>query len=214
MAYICQMQDFYEKIRLRLQQELPGERAHQQMVPTLSSGQRIKFKYETPAKKGAVLILLYEDEGVLKFPLIQRPVYDGVHSGQVALPGGKFEPGDADLFYTALRETQEEIGVPLSQIQVLGALSEFMVSASNHLVLPVIGYIKAVPQFIPDKQEVEEVFSAEITSLILKESIKSKIIQTNHGHSLMAPYFDIQGRVVWGATAMMLSEFVTIIHEL
>lgn len=208
------MQDFYEKMRRRLQQPLPGEVSHLKMLPTLNGGQRVKFRNETPARRGAVLILLYEEKGEIKFPLIQRPVYDGVHSGQVALPGGKFESGDIDLFQTALRETEEEIGVSRNQIEIIGAMSEFMVSASNHLVLPVIGVTSILPQFVPDQKEVDEVFSAEISSLIKSENIKSKIIQTHHGHSLLAPYFDIQGRVVWGATAMMLSEFVTIINEL
>lgn len=205
--------DFIEKLRDKLSHTLPGTEAHNLMIPRLSSGDRIRFDSPTNPKKGAVLVLLYRRGDGFSFPLIQRPTYDGVHSGQVAFPGGKHEPDDPDLHFTALREAQEEIGITPSQVEILGNLSEFYVGASNHLVLPVVGYYKTTPVFVPDDYEVDEVIEAPLRELMDQERRKEKEIVTHHGYRLQSPYFDIRGKVVWGATAMILSEFAEIIRN-
>lgn len=207
------MEDLIGKLQTRLKHPLPGIDAHNRMIPK-SVKDRVSFNHKGQPRKGAVLILLYEDAGRIWFPLIQRPLYEGVHSGQIALPGGRYEDSDSDLIETALRETHEEIGVPASEITVIGHLSEFMVSASNHLVLPVIGYAGSKPTFQKDDYEVDEVIEVPLEELLDENRIKEKEIITAHGFRLHSPYYDVQGKVVWGATAMMLSEFVQIINDL
>ena len=208
------MKDLIGRLQQRLQHPLPGKPAHEKMLPKVPGGNRVKFKNSGAPRKGAVLILLYENDGKIHFPLIQRPLYEGVHSGQIALPGGRYEEDDSDLIATALREANEEVGVPTREVNVIGQLSEFMVSASNHLVLPVIGYSVSKPSFIPDPREVDEIVEATLDELLDSGRLKEKEIVTAHGYRLRSPYYDIQGKVVWGATAMMLSEFVELIREI
>lgn len=203
-----------DKIRSRLSHPLPGHEAHSLMMPRLASGKRLNLQPGGAPRKGAVLLLLYEKNGELYFPLIQRSVYPGVHSGQIAFPGGKHEEQDEDLYHTALREAYEEVGVEQQAVDIMGTLSEFFVSASNHLVLPVIGFYPSVPVFKPDPIEVDELIEAPLSELLNKKLRKSTEIVTPQGYKLVSPYFELRGKVVWGATAMMLSEFVEIIHEL
>lgn len=201
---------FLEK---RVQSTMPGDVAHQKMKPNLANGAPLKIKHSTPPRKGGVLILLYEDEGIVRFPLIQRPNYEGIHSGQMALPGGRYEEEDQNQFQTALRESHEEIGVDQGKVEVLGSLTEFFVAASNYMVLPVIGKIDFKPNFVPEPREVQEVVTPPITHLIDPNRLKEKEIIVRNGFKMNCPYFDLEGRTVWGATAMMLSEMVEILEE-
>ena len=127
---------------------------------------------------------------------------------------GKWEPGDVDTVHTAKRETEEEIGVPAANIEVIGSLSEFFVGASNNMVLPVVGTVDSKPKFIPDQHEVSDVLEASLETLLDDSTRKEKIIEVGlDKFQLQSPYFDIQGRVVWGATAMMLSEFKEVLKD-
>lgn len=202
--------DFLEK---RLQSKLPGADAHNLMLPKMTNGAAIQMKHANPPKEGGVLVLLYEESGIVKFPLIQRPSYEGIHSGQMALPGGRMEEEDEDLIMTARRETREEIGVPEADIKVIGNLSPFYVGASNYNVLPVIGTLKSNPSFLADPREVEEIITPQLGDLVVPDRVKSKVITVRDGIDLQCPYFDLEGRTVWGATAMMLSELSFILRE-
>lgn len=201
---------FLEK---RLQSGLPGSEAHERMVPKMTNGARVSMKHSTPPREGGVLILLYEEDGKVRFPLIQRPDYEGIHSGQMALPGGRKEQQDDGLITTALRETREEIGVEEKHIDVVGSLSTFFVGASNYNVLPVIGKTSTPPSFIPDPREVAEIITPSVEHLIDPSRLKKKDIVVRNGVRLDCPYFDLEERTVWGATAMMLSELVVILQE-
>jgi 8-oxo-dGTP pyrophosphatase MutT (NUDIX family) len=205
-----ELKGFLEK---RLQKELPGGIAHELMKPRLPDGSPLRLKNSKPPKEGGVLILFYENDKKANFPLIQRPKYEGIHGGQMALPGGKYEKGDDDLVMTALRETREEIGVPEEKIEVIGSLSTFFVAASNYIVKPVVGVIHEHPIFVPDPREVEEIITPSIDQLIDSTLLKEKELIVRNGYKLQCPYFDLEGRVVWGATAMMLSELVVILKE-
>src|SRR5438876_130094 len=108
-----------EKLSKRLLEPLPGNAAHEPLRATPLGQIKPKFEHQLPPKPGSVLILLYEEEGKIKFPLTKRPEYLGTHSGQVSLPGGKAEPGE-DYLQTALREGEEEIGVLSSEIKIIG----------------------------------------------------------------------------------------------
>lgn len=197
----------------RLAMALPGQQAHDIFRATPIGDVKPLFDHKDPPRPGAVIILLYEDEGVFKFPLIKRPEYFGAHGGQVSLPGGKTEPGE-DAIQTALRECEEEIGVKQDQITVLGKLSDFFVIPSNYIVTPIIASITPKPFFIPDPFEVSRVLEAHVHDLAAEHVVKQKEILAAGKYRMMAPHFEIENEVVWGATAMMLNEFRVVLREL
>jgi 8-oxo-dGTP pyrophosphatase MutT (NUDIX family) len=208
------MQQFFQQLENRLQQPLPGEAAHNLMASTVRTNVKFKMKPNDETRQSAVLILFYPDEGALKLPLILRPVYNGVHSGQVALPGGRKEESDKDFIETALRESHEEIGIAPEEVKILGSLSDLFVFASNHLVRPVVGYYAQKPTFNVDPREVDQLIEVPL-GMLLDKSIRGITNMVVSGNiEIAAPYFGISGYTVWGATAMILSELVTIIDEL
>lgn len=197
----------------RLNKDLPGDSVRNIMRPSLLSGKSIQITHNEKPRKGGVLILLFNYGGNAYFPLIQRPVYEGVHSGQIALPGGRFETSDKDLVETALRETEEEIGISRDVIQVVGTLTECYVAASNYDILPVVGIIKGKPTFIPDPKEVKGIITPSLLQLVDRENQKETVMTVSNGLRLKSPYFHLENQVVWGATAMMLSELVAVLQE-
>jgi 8-oxo-dGTP pyrophosphatase MutT (NUDIX family) len=207
------MEQFIEALHKRLQEPLPGQRAQSRMIPELDRDVRFKIKPRPDARHGSVLLLLYPQEGAFWFPLMQRPTYEGHHSGQVSLPGGKSEPADPDRIYTALRETQEEMGIPMEEVRVLGTLSELYIPPSNFVVLPVIGYMPVPPLFVPDPLEVEQVLEVPLKDLLEENLIKFTDAPPGARFRIQTPYYPLQERVVWGATAMMLSEFIMVVEE-
>src|SRR5687768_8138000 len=191
----------------RLKLELPSALAHDLLRAVPVGPLLPKFKTEAPPRPGSVLILLYEDDdGEITFPLIKRPDYPGAHGGQVSLPGGKAETGE-DAVQTALRECEEEIGVAQAGINVLGRLSDFLVIPSNYLVTPIIASINPKPIFKPDPFEVSRVLEARLDDVIADHAVKEKEILAAGKYRMMAPQFEVEGEIVWGATAMILNEF-------
>lgn len=201
-----------ERLSNRLLQALPGALAHEPMRAVPVGDLTPNFQHKLPPKPGAVLILLYEEDGHIKFPLIVRPEYPGAHSGQISLPGGKAEPGE-DAIQTALREGEEEVGIDRTKVEVLGKLTNFFVIPSNFLVTPIVGVIKD-PVFRADPREVSRIISCTLFDLLLEGAIKKKEITAAGKYRMMAPHFEIEGEVVWGATAMMLNEFRTVLLEI
>jgi len=217
--YLCNMSDtsgieLIDRLQRRLLDKLPGKEAQWQMAASHRGDTEFDFNFNGPPVKSSVLLMLFERNGDYYFPLIQRPDYTGIHSGQIGLPGGKEEPQDKNRIATALRETEEEIGVDTSKVLIIGELSELYVQASNYNVLPVVGYLSEIPEYNPDPTEVSEVIECNVTDLIKEEIKKEKELIIRNKYKIIAPYFDINNHVVWGATAMMLSEFVTIWKEI
>jgi 8-oxo-dGTP pyrophosphatase MutT (NUDIX family) len=128
----------------------------------------------------------------------------------MAFPGGRYEKTDEDLIRTALREAQEEIGIKASDVQILGQLTELFIPPSNFFVLPVIGKLSYRPDFYPDPREVEAVLEVSLNEM-MDETIVGSTLLDVRGVSIDAPFYDIQGHQVWGATAMMISELLTVI---
>ncbi len=202
-----------EMLKQRLQQPLPGPEAHEPLRAVPAGTLKPKFEHKLPPRPGSVLILLYERDGEIRFPLTKRPDYLGTHGGQISLPGGKAEPEES-IVETALREGEEEIGIDRSKIRVIGTLSEFFVIPSNFMVTPVVGYLEETPQFVPDPMEVVRILSGSLTALLKPDAVQTKEILAAKMYPMMAPHFEIEGEVVWGATAMMLNEFRLILQSL
>lgn len=205
---------FAEKLSWQLQQPLPGYEAQYKMAREFREHPLDTERYHTNARLGAVLILFYPNDGGINTVLIQRPTYEGVHSAQVAFPGGKKEETDKDLIETALREAEEEVGINCNKVAVAGELTKLYIPPSNFLVTPVVGFCNERPNFIPQQKEVEEVLEVNITTIMQEDIIAEKIIHLPHNISLNVKYYDIQGKTVWGATAMMIAEMNELLKRL
>lgn len=207
-----QIDQLKEILTRALQNPLPGKEAHLNMSPQPVDLRRFSEKIPVAHRKSGVLLLFYPEKGSGFFPLIKRPVYPGVHSGQVALPGGKVEPEDPDVIYTALREAEEEIGIDADKVEVLGKLSDLYIPTSNFLVTPVIGFLSNTPTFIPEQKEVSRIIKTEVRSIFEPQIRKRTYLELGRGVRLDTPYFDIDGEIVWGATAMILSELLHLLE--
>lgn len=196
-------------ISKKLELELPGTAAHGRMMSYgRKSAREVRAEGLQP-RIGAVLMLLYPDRGQWHTVLIERPKYEGTHSGQIAFPGGKQEDSDKDLVETALRETEEEVGVSPSMVNVLGELTELYIPPSNFLVQPILGFASEKPNFVADPREVEVILETPVEEFFIPGNKKEKdIFLPNYNMSIKAPYFDVHQRTVWGATAMMIQEFI------
>ena len=205
---------FIEQLEGLLNEELPGEEAQFSMAPVTRKRLTEVSKENYNPKQSAVLILLFPDANSVKTVLIQRGKYEGVHSGQIAFPGGQYEEGDADLKQTALREMFEEIGIASDKVSVIGCLTDVYITPSNFLVKPFVGVVQEKPDFIIDSKEVATVIPVDLFGLNNKEIRKEKSILQSGGFKIKTPYFDIEGFTVWGATAMMISELNAVVKQI
>lgn len=158
------------------------------------------------ARQAAVLLLLWPRDNELRFVLTQRASQLRGHSGQVSLPGGRRDPDDADHAATALREAEEELGVPASDVRVLGRLDSIYIPPSNYLVHPVVGALDRPPRFRPRAAEVAEVLQVSLAQLLDPQRKRVSLRRVN-GRALRIPWYAFGRQMVWGATAMLLSEF-------
>ena len=186
-----------------LKKALPGKKAHLKMIPASRRGE---FEEIRAGIRSAVLLLLYPNQDSLQTVFIQRPHYDGYHSGQISLPGGKFDPEDGDLLGTALREAKEETYIQKESIEVLGPLSPLYIPPSGFQMTPFLAVAPIRPDFRIDPTEVEGLIEADI-DLFNDSNLKEKEILLHDGRSIVMPYYDINGSVIWGATGMVMSEF-------
>ncbi|PKP26345.1 MAG: coenzyme A pyrophosphatase [Bacteroidetes bacterium HGW-Bacteroidetes-2] len=195
--------------------ELPGEKFQYKMAP-IERLQELKRKAleMNIAKKAGVLALFYPDyQEQAKLILILRKTYTGVHSAQVGFPGGKFEILDTSLEDTALRETQEEIGVPKKDITIFKKLTQMYVPPSNFIVQPFLGITEKTPNFILQETEVEALIEVAISHFMEDSILISKKITTSYATDLDVPAYLLNNHVVWGATAMMLSEIRQLLKQ-
>lgn len=191
--------------------ELPGIPAQEKMAPYLRAELMAEFEVQT-YKKSAVLILLYPDgDGNARVVFTKRNVYEGVHSGQISFPGGKFEDGDINVIQTAIRETEEEIGVRLENKKVLGRLSTVKVPVSGFEIFPVVGYVNEIPTFIPDKTEVKQILEIPMESLFTMNT-DIDVFPGSSAMKIKAPYYPIENEKLWGASAMITAEFLEVVR--
>jgi 8-oxo-dGTP pyrophosphatase MutT (NUDIX family) len=203
---------FKNKVTSELE-NLPGQDAHELMMPSLRRSMPMDLSLIPDAKLSSVLLLLYPHQGQLYFPLTKRHDYKGTHGGQISLPGGKHE-GQESRIETALREAEEEVGVPKDQIEVMGELTEMYIPPSNFKVLPVLGFLDERPTFVKEAYEVESILEVSIDEVFNTDNHKVMDIPVRNMTLKNTPYFDIQGHVVWGATAMILSEMATLLRRI
>lgn len=175
--------------------------AHMKMAPMT----RNMFKHDKPPREAGVLALLYPDPE-LHIVLTRRNEGLRGHSGQISFPGGQRDAHDISFTATAMRETCEELGICGDDITVLGTLSQIYIPPSNFNVYPTVGYIGEIPEFIPNPFEVSEVFSAPLTNL-LDARYKQEEEWDFQNVRVKIPFYNLNGHKVWGATAVMLSEF-------
>lgn len=199
------------KLKESLNAGLPGPAAHIKMAPAhrdhlISISRGPEF-----ARKSGVLILLFPDEqDEISTVFIKRMEYEGVHSGQIAFPGGKSEDSDPDIIATAIREAEEEIGVKKESIQVVGRLSDLFVPPSNFIISPVIAQTPACPAFIPDMTEVAEIFTVPLRYFLNQDNSGEYKINYRNNLNISVPGFSYKNHLIWGATAMILSELLHI----
>ncbi|PWD97976.1 NUDIX hydrolase [Marinilabilia rubra] len=201
-----------ERLKQLLNTPLPGEKAQEIMAPEVRHPGPWGSGPEN-ARFSSVLILFYPKNGQWYLPLIQRPLYNGAHSGQISFPGGKQEEQDAGFLETALRETHEEIGVEPARVIHLGALTRLYIPKSNFFVYPQVGWMHGAPSFIPDPMEVDEVIEVSLDELLDESCVRTFTYQSG-GLNVSAPYFGVSGKRIWGATAMILSEILEVIRRL
>ncbi len=205
-----------KKIFNELKSELPGLSSHIKMTPYQRKSAKEAIDSNLNPRIAAVLILIYQKDESIFFVLIKRKDYDGHHGGQVSFPGGKKENGET-IKETALRETEEEIGIEKDSISILGTLSQVYIPPSNFLITPFIGYINHVPHFKIQEREVEYIIEVPIEQLLKESNVKiKKIPLTKYAKvniEMEAPYFELNKQIVWGATALVLSEFKDILNR-
>lgn len=202
------MDQWFTILKNELQKPLPGSAAQLLMATSLRRPNQIGL----PAGKAGVVILLYKQLEEVYVIFIKRAEYDGVHSGQISFPGGMHEPGDDSLLTTAIRETEEEIGISRNDITTIGTLTCLHVPVSNVYIMPVVAILTGQPAFHPDANEVAFVIEARISDIINPTNRKRKMIRIGD-FEIEAPYFDVSGQHIWGATAMMLSEFLEVLNR-
>jgi 8-oxo-dGTP pyrophosphatase MutT (NUDIX family) len=204
---------FINNLKTNLQKPLPGEEAQFEMAHVKREKLADLLSDYKNYRSSAVLILLYPNEqNQTSVLLIERMTYNGHHSGQIALPGGKAEQTDADLQATALREFFEETGADATPT-IIGQLTPVYIPVSKFMVQPFVSYVEKKPNFAASAYEVNALIEWEINHLLNPDIIKETTIEPTPGYKLKTPYFDVQGKVLWGATAMMLNELKWVLKE-
>ncbi|SHI44608.1 NUDIX domain-containing protein [Arenibacter nanhaiticus] len=207
--------DFSDRISKIENLPLPGRASHYKMTPLM----RIR-ELESEAlikknpKQAAVMALFYPSlKNEANLLLILRNTYKGVHSAQIALPGGKLEKGDANLLATALRETQEEVGAVPERIKVIKTLSEIYIPPSNFEVQPYLGLYRKEQPFLLQAEEVAALVEVSVTDFMDDSKVVQRRITTSYAQNIPVPAFNFMGYTVWGATAMMLSEIKELLKQ-
>lgn len=199
--------DLPDKVMEALRGELPGIQAHAMMMSYKRRSASQAMTSQNKPKLSSVMMLLYRRNDLWHTVFMQRPEYQGVHSGQISFPGGKQEESES-LIDTAIRETEEEIGIQPSQLTVLGSLSEIYIPPSNFVVKPFVAVLENEFVFRPNPAEVQALLEVPLYEFFREPILTSSEIYIPHMNaSLNAPSFIISQKVLWGATAMMVQEF-------
>jgi len=208
---MTKFEEFISQLSEQLKAPLPGLAAQLKLEPATRRNYPLD-PVAAKARLSSILILFFPEAGKTKVVLIQRPEYNGVHSGQIAFPGGKKEESDKSIIDTALRETFEEVGVDPKRIKIIGKLSELYIPPSNFLVEPFIGYINERPNFIAEPSEVSELVLVDLDDLLDEASLQKREIPVR-GMKAEVPCYFVNEKVIWGATSMIISELLEVIKR-
>jgi 8-oxo-dGTP pyrophosphatase MutT (NUDIX family) len=201
--------NLFEALKEELLLPLPGMEAQLIMAPrNRISDSRSKKKLNA----GVAILICPTVKNSLELTFIKRSEYEGHHSGQVSFPGGKEEPGDNSLMETAKRETLEEIGIQLTSDHFAGSLTPLFIPISCFMVYPYVFIRHEVQNFVVDPAEVEYIIQYPLLNL-LNKSIIGTTKRYAGKHAINTPYFAIHKEIVWGATAMILSEFIELVRR-
>jgi 8-oxo-dGTP pyrophosphatase MutT (NUDIX family) len=206
--------DFLKYVPKIAKETLPATFSHAKMIPP----ERIEFLNNQDfsnvnPKKAAVLMLFYPKKSITHLALIVRNTYPGVHSSQIGFPGGKVEEFDNSLEATALRETYEEIGVSSEKINVIRAFTEVYIPPSNFLVSPFLGFSEHELIFEPSPDEVAGMIELPLNQFLDEKNVVKMDMSTSYAKHIQVPAFQVNEHLVWGATAMMLSELKEMIKK-
>ena len=198
-------------LRERLAGTLPGLEAQLRFAPTPPRSGWRPGEFPSDARPAAALLLLYPGEHGPSIALTVRASGLRRHAGQISLPGGATDPGET-LTQAALREAHEEVGVDPASVRILGELTPVHVLVSGFTLHPIVGITDERPDFTPAAHEVEEVIEVSIADLQDASNIRQGT-RTREGLAIEYPYFDLGGNHVWGATAMVLGEFICVLTQ-
>ncbi len=207
-------QYFLEYVPKLAEVDLPASEAHFKMAPLerIDFLKNLDMENENP-RIAAVMMLLYPKNEKTHLALILRNSYKGVHSSQIAFPGGKQESKDISFEATTLRETYEEIGVPPDKMEVLMPFTQLFIPPSNFIVYPFLGICREEIIFIPNTNEVANIIELPLSDFLSDEIVISTEMATSYGERVTMPAFKIEEHIVWGATAMMLSELKEVLKK-
>lgn len=208
---IARLEDLPDRLAARLQSHLPGDRAQREMEPDLSYG-RHAGPPMPDARLAAVVVLLHRREGSWHVPLMVRPMSVTSHAGQISLPGGVIEAGESSE-EAALRELEEELGLDRFRALLLGQLSPLYVYGTNFWVTPWVAVVRDAVRFTPNPAEVAEVLEVPLGHL-LDPACRGAHIEVRGTVRFRAPHFLWQTHEIWGATSMILAEFVALAADL
>lgn len=188
--------------------KLPGVEAQLKLAPLLRINElsNIDIESKNPNKAGVMAVFYPDNDEITKLVLILRKTYKGIHSNQVGFPGGRVEHFDKNLKHTALRETQEEVGIPKTEIKVLKKLTKLYIPPSNFWVHPYVGVLERTPKLVAQESEVEKILEVDLEDFMNDKNLISQELSTSYAKNIQVPAFSLNGHIVWGATAMMLSE--------
>lgn len=196
-----------------VQAPLSGEASHEKMMPLERKELLAKMNLKgNKPREAAVTMLFYPKDNKTYLVLIVRNSYNGIHSAQIAFPGGKFEPEDADFQTTALRETKEEIGISRDKIEIIKAFSSVYIPPSNFMVYPFLGISREELDFIPDPIEVAAIIELPLSVFRNDSILTFENLSTSYASFIKVPAFRLDEHIVWGATAMMLSELRDVLN--
>lgn len=186
----------------------PGLDAQLEMAPIPLPGTKTWEEAEGESLKAAVLLLLYPKEGEPHIVFIRRPSSAPHHKDQIAFPGGQLEAGE-DAVRAALREAQEEIRLPPAAVEVAVSLTPLFVPPSNFCIYPVVGEAEETPAFVPCEAEVAEILEVPLAHLLDPATVRRETWNLDRG-PVLVPFYAFKGHKIWGATAMILAEFLTL----
>lgn len=201
--------DQLSRIEKRLWAPLPGIPAQIAMAPEPRTGHKAYFEVEDTSRKAGVLILLYVKDGRLSLLLTRRTERVLHHRGQISLPGGEQHPGES-IEATALRETAEELGPDLGAVRVLGRLTPLYIPPSNYCIYPTVAFVPGPLSFRLQPEEVDELIEVPIDRLADPAAVRREIRHYG-GRDVDVPFYAFEGHKIWGATAMVLAEFLALL---